>query len=153
VAELVYETHSTTTDNEAGIATGWLGGSLSSEGRGQAVALGERRRDDGIAAAFVSDLARALETAEIAVHLAAGPVRRTAAIGLRRELAVTCGVGAPAGGSRSRARGLRRDCQCSCTGGCHWTGRIDGLTVVRPRSTCPAASGRRRWLGCSPVIG
>jgi alpha-ribazole phosphatase/probable phosphoglycerate mutase len=67
VVELVYETHSTTTDNEAGIATGWLGGRLSDEGRRQAVALGEHRRHDGIAAAFVSDLARALETAEIAL--------------------------------------------------------------------------------------
>jgi len=36
-------------------------------GRRQAAALGERRRDDGIAAAFVSDLTRALETAEIAL--------------------------------------------------------------------------------------
>jgi broad specificity phosphatase PhoE len=65
--ELVYETHSTTTDNENGIATGWLGGRLSEVGRQQAAELGERRRDDGLAAAFVSDLARAVETAEIAL--------------------------------------------------------------------------------------
>jgi alpha-ribazole phosphatase/probable phosphoglycerate mutase len=63
---LIYETHSTTTDNEAGIATGWLPGALSEEGRSQAKALGERRRDDGLAAVFVSDLARAVETATIA---------------------------------------------------------------------------------------
>jgi hypothetical protein len=31
--EIVYETHSVTTDNEAGIATGWLPGQLSDEGR------------------------------------------------------------------------------------------------------------------------
>ena len=37
---LVYETHSTTLDNEAGIATGWLPGELSEEGLRQAVALG-----------------------------------------------------------------------------------------------------------------
>ena len=67
MVELVYETHSTTTDNERGIATGWLGGRLSDEGRRQAAALGRRRRDDGIAAAFVSDLARAQETADIAL--------------------------------------------------------------------------------------
>jgi broad specificity phosphatase PhoE len=67
VVEIVYETHSTTTDNENGIATGWLGGRLSVEGRRQAAELGERRRNDGIAAAFVSDLARAQETAEIAL--------------------------------------------------------------------------------------
>ena len=64
--ELVYETHSTTTDNEAGIATGWNDGQLSETGRRQAEALGERRRDDGVAAVFASDLRRAVETAEIA---------------------------------------------------------------------------------------
>ena len=63
---IVYETHSTTLDNEAGIATGWLPGELSEQGRRQAAELGERRRDDGIAAVFCSDLARAVETAEIA---------------------------------------------------------------------------------------
>jgi broad specificity phosphatase PhoE len=76
--EVVYETHSTTTDNEAGIATGWLGGRLSAEGRRQAAALGERRRDDGIAAAFVSDLARAVETAGIALGGSGIPVTRDA---------------------------------------------------------------------------
>jgi broad specificity phosphatase PhoE len=63
---LVYETHATTTDNEAGIATGWLPGELSELGRIQAAALGARRRDDGIVAIYVSDLARALETVRIA---------------------------------------------------------------------------------------
>ncbi|MGO4596541.1 histidine phosphatase family protein [Terrabacter sp. 2RAF25] len=63
---LVYETHSTTEDNEAGIATGWLPGRLSEEGRHQASALGERRRDDGLAAVYVSDLGRAVDTARIA---------------------------------------------------------------------------------------
>ena len=64
--ELVYETHSTTIDNETGIATGWLEGRLSDRGRAQAAALGQRRRDDGLAAVFTSDLGRAIETAEIA---------------------------------------------------------------------------------------
>jgi broad specificity phosphatase PhoE len=73
--ELVYETHSTTTDNEAGIATGWLGGRLSEAGRAQAKALGERRRDDGLAAVFTSDLRRAVETAEIAFDGSDVPVR------------------------------------------------------------------------------
>jgi len=63
---LVYETHSTTIDNETGIATGWLEGELSETGRAQAKALGERRRDDGLAAVFTSDLGRAIETAQIA---------------------------------------------------------------------------------------
>jgi len=63
---LVYETHSTTLDNEAGIATGWLPGELSADGRRQAELLGERRRDDGIDAVFSSDLRRAVQTVEVA---------------------------------------------------------------------------------------
>lgn len=62
--ELVYETHSTTVDNEQGIATGWNGGVLSDRGRKQARELGERRRD--VAVVYSSDLARAVETSEIA---------------------------------------------------------------------------------------
>lgn len=62
--ELIYETHSTTLDNEAGNATGWLPGELSAAGREQARELGERRRD--VDAVFCSDLRRALETVELA---------------------------------------------------------------------------------------
>ena len=64
--EIIYETHQTSTDNEAGIATGWLPGELSALGRAQALELAERRRDDDLAAVFTSDLRRAVETAEIA---------------------------------------------------------------------------------------
>jgi 2,3-bisphosphoglycerate-dependent phosphoglycerate mutase len=64
--ELVFETHSTTEDNEAGRATGWLPGRLSAQGRQQARQLGQRRGADSIAAVFSSDLARAAETAAIA---------------------------------------------------------------------------------------
>jgi broad specificity phosphatase PhoE len=74
--ELVYETHSTTTDNEAGIATGWLEGRLSEAGRAQAKALGVRRRNDGLVAVFTSDLRRAVETAEIAFAGSDLPVRQ-----------------------------------------------------------------------------
>ena len=63
---IVFETHSTTEDNEAGRATGWLPGRLSATGREQARGLGHRRRDDGIDAVFCSDLGRAVETASIA---------------------------------------------------------------------------------------
>ncbi len=63
---LVFETHSLTIDNERGVATGRLGGTLSARGRALAAELGERRRDDGIDAVFSSDLARAVETAELA---------------------------------------------------------------------------------------
>jgi len=66
VTTVVFETHSTSEHNEAGIATGWLGGALSATGRAQAVELGERRRDDGIEAVYASDLWRSIETAAIA---------------------------------------------------------------------------------------
>ena len=38
--KLVFETHSTTEDNEQGRATGWLPGQLSKQGRLQAQQLG-----------------------------------------------------------------------------------------------------------------
>ena len=66
MTELVFETHAVSEDNEAGRATGWLPGRLSERGRGLAAELGVRRRDDGIAAVFASDLRRAVETADIA---------------------------------------------------------------------------------------
>ncbi len=71
---VVYETHSLTTDNEAGFATGWNQGELSEEGRKLAAELGARRRDDGIAVVYVSDLRRAVETAEIAFADSPTPV-------------------------------------------------------------------------------
>jgi broad specificity phosphatase PhoE len=76
--ELVYETHAITTDNEAGIATGWLPGTLSDRGNESAAELGRRRRDDGLAAIYVSDLARATETVRIAFPGSSLPVIRDA---------------------------------------------------------------------------
>ena len=64
--EIVFETHALSDDNERGIATGWLAGRLCARGRANAAEMGSRRRDDGIAAVFTSDLRRAAETAEIA---------------------------------------------------------------------------------------
>jgi broad specificity phosphatase PhoE len=72
---VVYETHSTSVDNELGLATGWLQGRLSDAGKEQARRLGERRRDDGLAIVFTSDLRRAVETAELAFAGAPIPVR------------------------------------------------------------------------------
>src|SRR4051794_35677229 len=74
--EIVYETHSLSTDNDAGVATGWLSGRLSAKGRQLAEELGERRRADGISAVFVSDLRRAVETAEIAFAGSGIPVHQ-----------------------------------------------------------------------------
>jgi broad specificity phosphatase PhoE len=75
VTVVVFETHSTSEDNEAGIATGWLGGALSSTGRLQAAELGRRRRGDGIELVVASDLNRAVETAQIAFGGSGIPVR------------------------------------------------------------------------------
>ena len=72
--ELVFETHSTTEDNEQGRATGWLPGRLSQRGRTQARQLGQRRANDGIAAVFSSDLTRAAETASAAFGESVIPV-------------------------------------------------------------------------------
>jgi len=69
---LTFETHSWSEDNDRGVATGWLPGRLSDRGRTLAGELGERRRD--VSVVFVSDLARAVETAEIAFHGAGVPV-------------------------------------------------------------------------------
>jgi broad specificity phosphatase PhoE len=74
--ELVYETHSTSVDNENGIATGWLDGRLSDQGRRQAEELGARRRD--VAVVYASDLGRAVETAAIAFRGAGIPVHHDA---------------------------------------------------------------------------
>ena len=63
---IVFETHSTTEDNENGIATGWLPGRLSALGREQAAELGRRRASDHIDAVFSSDLTRAAQTASLA---------------------------------------------------------------------------------------
>jgi 2,3-bisphosphoglycerate-dependent phosphoglycerate mutase len=72
--QVVYETHSTSEDNEQGFATGWLGGTLSAAGREQAWQLGQRRRWDGLAVVIASDLNRAVETAQIAFADSGMPV-------------------------------------------------------------------------------
>jgi broad specificity phosphatase PhoE len=74
--DIIYETHSITTDNETGFATGWLPGELSDRGRKLAQELGRRRSADGIATVFTSDLARAVETAEIAFAGTGIPIRQ-----------------------------------------------------------------------------
>jgi alpha-ribazole phosphatase/probable phosphoglycerate mutase len=63
---VIFETHSTTFDNEAGIASGWFDVRLSPRGEEQARDLGVRRRGDRLAAVFCSDFRRAIQTADIA---------------------------------------------------------------------------------------
>jgi alpha-ribazole phosphatase/probable phosphoglycerate mutase len=73
--QIVFETHSISTDNERGIATGWLPGELSERGRELARALGERRHGEPIACVFTSDLRRAVETAQLAFADTGIPIR------------------------------------------------------------------------------
>jgi 2,3-bisphosphoglycerate-dependent phosphoglycerate mutase len=74
VIQVVFETHSISDDNEAGVASGWHHSELSPRGRQLATELGRRRRDDGIAAVFCSDLNRAVETARLAFAEGGPPV-------------------------------------------------------------------------------
>jgi len=64
--QITYFVHSTTTDNEVGIATGWLPGELSPLGLKQANQLIELTRDMNFDAVYTSDLKRAVDTATIA---------------------------------------------------------------------------------------
>ena len=64
--KLVFETHATSVDNEAGLASGWFDAALSAKGEAQARSLGARRRDEELLAVFCSDLTRSFRTAEIA---------------------------------------------------------------------------------------
>ena len=75
---LVFETHATSLDNEAGLASGWFDVALSVTGEAQARELGDRRRNDDLAAVFCSDLIRAFRTAEIAFGDRALPIVRDA---------------------------------------------------------------------------
>lgn len=100
--ELVYETHSVTEDNEAGIATGWLPGRLSEQGKNLARELGRRRPAEGFAAVWSSDLARAVETAELAYAGSGVPLHVDARL---RE----CDYGALNGCPRAELDRVRRD--------------------------------------------
>lgn len=98
--EIIFETHSTSTDNEAGIATGWLPGELSELGKRQAAELGERRRRDALSGVYTSDLTRAVQTAEIAFGASGVPV-------CVDERLRECNYGALNGGSRDLVHSLR----------------------------------------------
>jgi broad specificity phosphatase PhoE len=75
---VVFETHASSLDNEAGFASGWFDAALSSTGERQARALGERRRREDFGAVFSSDLARAVRTAAIAFPGRTVPIRTDA---------------------------------------------------------------------------
>jgi broad specificity phosphatase PhoE len=62
---ITYFVHGTTTDNEKGLATGWLPGELSEVGIKQARELGKRVADKRFDVVFCSDLKRAVDSAEL----------------------------------------------------------------------------------------
>jgi broad specificity phosphatase PhoE len=63
---LVFETHATSLDNEAGLASGWYDVDLSPFGEQQAIELGARYTTDPPALVLTSDLRRARRTAHLA---------------------------------------------------------------------------------------
>lgn len=64
--EICFETHATSLDNEARLASGWHDVDLSPNGERQARELGERRRSEPLLAVHCSDLRRSFRTAAIA---------------------------------------------------------------------------------------
>lgn len=66
MVEIIFETHATTVDNEAGLSSGWYDIELSELGIKQAKELGQRYRSQHLGAVFCSDMQRSYKTAEIA---------------------------------------------------------------------------------------
>lgn len=63
--KITYFVHGTTTDNERGLATGWLPGELSAKGHEQSKTLGKQVADKKFDIVFCSDLQRAIDSAEL----------------------------------------------------------------------------------------
>ena len=78
MTEIIFVTHSTSLDNERRLASGHADTPLSPLGLRQAVALGDRYRDTGLAAVVCSDLQRSYCTAEIAFAQRDIPIIRDA---------------------------------------------------------------------------
>ncbi len=75
---LLFETHSTSIDNDAGLSSGWYDVDLSARGEAQAGELGERYRTREPEIIFCSDLRRSYRTAEIAFGPRRIPIIRNA---------------------------------------------------------------------------
>ncbi|MBI3282244.1 MAG: histidine phosphatase family protein [Acidobacteria bacterium] len=73
---ILYETHATSVDNEAGLASGHHDADLSRAGEAQAAEMGERYRDLAVQAVYCSDLRRSWRTGEIAFGARGVPVMR-----------------------------------------------------------------------------
>lgn len=65
IVSITFFTHGTTTDNEKGIATGWLPGQLSEKGRRECLELGEMLSGQRFQAVFCSNLGRAIDSARL----------------------------------------------------------------------------------------
>lgn len=63
--KITFFAHSTTTDNQANLATGWLQGKLSDKGIEQANTLPTLVKDRSFSIVFCSDLKRAIDSAEL----------------------------------------------------------------------------------------
>jgi broad specificity phosphatase PhoE len=98
---LFFETHSTTLDNEAGLASGHFDVELSGTGVEQARTLGLRHQHDELAAVFCSDLRRAFRAAEIAFADRALSIVRDARL---RECDYGRSPAGPSGRSRPTGR-------------------------------------------------
>lgn len=75
---IIFESHATSLDNEAGLASGRYDVALSPLGEKQAHELGERYEDQHLDAVFCSDLKRSHRTAEIAFTGRTMPIIRDA---------------------------------------------------------------------------
>ncbi|MGB2714486.1 MAG: histidine phosphatase family protein [Vicinamibacterales bacterium] len=100
---LFFETHATSLDNEAGLASGWYDVDLSPRGETQAHELGERYRHRELAVVFCSDLRRAYRTAEIAFARRAVPIVRDARLRECHYGSLTRGPAAAIEAARTRA--------------------------------------------------
>ena len=137
--QIVFETHAISEDNEHGRATGWLPGRLSPKGRELARELGVRRHDDGLAAVFTSDLARAAETADLAFGAGSLPILHDWRL---RE----CDYGRLNGASADEVVGQRRDrIDTPYPGGESWAqalSRVERFLVDLPS----------RWDACRVLV-
>lgn len=66
MVRIIFETHATSLDNEAGLASGHYDVALSPAGEKQARELGRRHRGPDLEAVYCSDLRRSYRTAELA---------------------------------------------------------------------------------------
>lgn len=65
MTKITYFVHGTTTDNQSGLATGWLPGELSEIGVEQAKKLPEQVNNTSFSVVFCSDLGRAIDSARL----------------------------------------------------------------------------------------